>query len=369
MHIFSISALNFRSYDLVEVELNPGITIFIGPNGQGKTNLVEIVDFSANLQSHRSSQNINLIQKNKTFSQTRVGVKDQNRKTWLETKIEEKKPLKIKLNSQLIKKQKDILGLLKTVIFSPNDLYLIKGDPATRRDFLDQTISQTNPNYFELKQNYERVVKQKNMLLKSLPKNNKISTEAKLTLEIWNQKLIDFGSEIILYRINFIDLLKKPFYENYHELAPETKNIELVYETNINLKTKNLEEIKKEFLLALNNRETEELIRSISLVGPHRDDFEIKLNELPAKTHSSQGEAWSLALCLKLASFDLLNQDDKPILILDDVFSVLDEERRKLLISKISVAEQTLITVAVEADIPKNIRGDRYQIVNSRITK
>ena len=367
MHIFSVSALNFRSYDLVELELTPGVTTFIGPNGQGKTNLIEIIDFSANLQSHRTHLNQNLIQKNKPYAQTRVGVEENNRKIWIETKIEEKKPLKIKVNSQIIKKQKEAVGLIKTTLFSPNDLYLIKGDPATRRSFLDEVIIQNNRNYYETKNQYERVLKQKNALLKSVTPRNISSSEIESTLEVWNNKLIDFGAEMYFQRNQIIKNLQPHFSKNYTTIAPNTLNTNLQYITNLKDNLDDLETIKNKFQQELSKNQQEELNRKSSLIGPHRDDLEILLNDLPAKTHSSQGESWSLALCLKLASFDLLNENFNPILILDDVFSELDQSRREFLLQKINIADQTLITAAVEVDLPTNINGKKHQILNSKI--
>ncbi len=367
MHIFSVSALNFRSYDLVELELTPGVTTFIGPNGQGKTNLIEVIDFSANLQSHRTHLNQNLIQNNKPYTQTRVGVEENNRKIWIETKIEEKKPLKIKVNSQIIKKQKEAAGLIKTTLFSPNDLYLIKGDPATRRSFLDEVIIQNNRNYYETKNQYERVLKQKNALLKSITPRNISSNEIESTLEVWNNKLIDFGAEMYFQRNQIIKSLQPHFSKNYTTIAPNTLNTNLQYITNLKDNLDNLENIKNKFQQELSKNQPEELNRKSSLIGPHRDDLEILLNDLPAKTHSSQGESWSLALCLKLSSFDLLNENFNPILILDDVFSELDQSRREFLLQKINIADQTLITAAVEVDLPTNINGKKHQILNSKI--
>ena len=367
MHIFSISALNFRSYELVELELNQGVTTFIGPNGQGKTNLVEIVDFSSNLQSHRTHLNHNLIQQGKPFAQTRVGVAEDNKKLWVETKIEEKKPLKIRVNSSPVKKQKDAVGLIKTTLFSPNDLYLIKGDPNTRRSFLDEVVVQTKKQYFETKSNYDRVLKQKNALLKSLNPKNINSAEIETTINIWNKKLVEYGSEIYHERNKIINKLLPLFTANYKNIAPTTKNIDLKYLTNINSNLTDITEIKSKFEETLQVNKTEETNRKTSLIGPHRDELEIYLNDSPAKSHSSQGESWSLALCLKLASFDLLQENYKPILILDDVFSELDQTRREFLLKKINSAQQTLITAAVELDLPQKIDGVKHQILNSKI--
>jgi DNA replication and repair protein RecF len=368
VHIFSISALNFRSYELVELNLNPGVTTFIGPNGQGKTNLIEIVDFTANLQSHRSNLNSNLIRNSAAFAQTRVGVKEENKKTWIETRIEEKKTLKIKVNSNPVKKHRDAVGLIKSTIFSPNDLYLVKGDPATRRGFLDEVLIQNDKNYYELKNEYEKVLKQKNALLKSIPKGEKNRTAAWSTLEVWNEKLASTGSQIIYFRKKIIDSLTTPFIKNYKEIAPHTTNLQIGYNSNVNTTNLTVEEIYNSFIQELENRKEDELIRSTSLVGPHRDDFEIELNSLPAKSQSSQGESWSIALCLKLAMFDLLKENYKPILILDDVFSELDQHRREFLLKKIQDTEQTIITAAVEEDTPKNLLGEKYFINNNEIT-
>ena len=365
MQVFSVSALNFRSYDLVELSLNKGVTTLVGLNGQGKTNLIEIIDFSANLQSHRASQNTTLIKTGKPFAQTRVGVLEGSRKLWLETVIEEKKALKVKVNSNLVKKHKDAVGLIKQTIFSPNDLFLIKGDPANRRSFLDELLIQNKPHFFELKTEYEKVLKQKNALLKTFPRNSESSLQ---TLEIWNEKLSKTGSEIIFARAKIIESIITPFIDNYKNIAPKTKDIKITYKSNVENQNLELVEINKNFLEKLKERQKEEIARGVSLVGPQRDDFELEINKLPAKTHSSQGESWSAALCLKLSMFDLLNIDHKPILILDDVFSELDQSRRELLISKIEKTDQTIITAAVDEDLPKNISGAKFIVANNEIT-
>ena len=367
MQVFSVSALNFRSFDLLEINFKPGVTTLVGPNGQGKTNLVEVIDFSANLQSHRTTHNPTLIKSQKPYSQTRVGVEENNRKIWIETLIEEKKPLKIKVNSNLVKKHKDAVGLIKLTLFSPNDLYLIKGDPANRRSFLDEVLTQNQKNYYEVKSEYEKVLKQKNALLKTFPKG--VSSASSLqTLEIWNEKLVELGSDIIFQRANLINNLISPFSDNYQQIAPKTKNLQLIYKSNVENQNNHLEEIKNNFIKALAEKQKEEIARAISLVGPQRDDFDININELPAKSHSSQGESWSAALCLKLSMFDLLSVENKPILILDDVFSELDQSRRELLIHKIEKTDQTIITAAVDDDIPKNISGDKFFVSNSEIS-
>jgi DNA replication and repair protein RecF len=366
VQVFSVSALNFRSYDLLEINLKQGVTTLVGPNGQGKTNLIEVIDFSANLQSHRTTHNPTLIKSQKPHSQTRVGVEENNRKVWIETFIEEKKSLKVKVNSNLVKKHKDAVGLIKLTIFSPNDLYLIKGDPANRRNFLDEVLVQNQKNYFEIKSEYEKILKQKNALLKTFPKNSSNNSSFQ-TLEVWNEKLIETGSEIIFQRSNILQSLLKPFRDNYQQIAPKTKELNLTYKSNIENSNSDITEIKNNFLKVLNERQNEEIARGISLVGPQRDDFDIEINNLPAKSHSSQGESWSAALCLKLSMFDLLSVEHKPILILDDVFSELDQSRRELLINKIEKTDQTIITAAVDDDIPKNISGDRFFILNSEI--
>jgi len=365
VQVFSVSALNFRSYELIELSLKSGVTTLVGQNGQGKTNLIEIIDFSANLQSHRAPLNTTLIKTGKPFAQTRVGVLEGSRKLWLETVIEEKKPLKIKVNSNPIKKHKEAVGLLKQTIFSPNDLFLVKGDPANRRNFLDELLIQNQPHFYELKTEYEKILKQKNALLKTFPKN---STSSIQTLDVWNEKLSKTGSEIVLQRSKIIKEITKPFNNNYRNIAPKTKDIKITYKSNIDHDNLDLIEINNIFSKKLLEKQNEEIARGLSLVGPQRDDFDLEINNLPAKTHSSQGESWSAALCLKLSMFDLLSINHKPILILDDVFSELDQSRRELLISKIERTDQTIITAAVDEDLPKNISGEKFLVNNSEIT-
>ena len=371
MHVISLTAVDFRSYSFVEINLEPGVTTFIGSNGQGKTNLVEAISYCSTLSSHRVSQDLPLVKSDQPRAIVRTGVKYLDRTNWLEVEIWPSKTNKAKLNGSECKKTKEILGILQTVTFSPEDLILVKGDPGERRHFLDELLVQKSSSYAGVKSDYDRVLKQRNALLKSAGparKNNLKSVLA--TLDVWNDQLINFGSQIIFARNQIINELLPYVSKSYAELAPTSKALNIKYLPNVSSETIALTDLVTAMKEKLQERQQDELDRGLTLVGPHRDDMEIFIGELPAKGYASHGESWSVALALKLASFDLLKATSPagdPVLILDDVFAELDAARRNQLILRVKNVEQVLITAAVMEDVPKELVGNKLFVNNGKV--
>jgi DNA replication and repair protein RecF len=371
MHVISLTAVDFRSYEFVEINLEKGVTTFIGSNGQGKTNLVEAISYCSTLSSHRVSQDLPLVRAGQPRAIVRTGVKHLERINWLEVEIWPAKTNKAKLNGSDCKRTKEILGILKTITFSPEDLILVKGDPGQRRHFLDELLIQKSSSYAGIKSDYDRVLKQRNALLKSsgpARRNNLDSVLA--TLDIWDEQLVNFGSQIIFSRNEIIKELLPYVVKSYAELAPSSKALNITYQPNVLSETFELPEIVTVMKENLKSRQKDELDRGLTLVGPHRDDVEISIGELPTKGYASHGESWSTALALRLASFDLLKANSPagdPVLILDDVFAELDATRRNQLILRVKNVEQVLITAAVMEDVPKELVGNKLFVNNSKV--
>ncbi len=371
MHVISLTAVDFRSYSFVEINLEPGVTTFIGSNGQGKTNLVEAISYCSTLSSHRVSQDLPLVKSDQTRAIVRTGVKYLDRTNWLEVEIWPSKTNKAKLNGSECKKTKEILGILQTVTFSPEDLILVKGDPGERRHFLDELLVQKSSSYAGIKSDYDRVLKQRNALLKSAGPARKNNLESVLaTLDVWNDQLVNFGSQIIFARNQIINEFLPYVSKSYAELAPTSKALNIKYLPNVSSETMAITDLVIAMKEKLQERQQDELDRGLSLVGPHRDDMEIFIGELPAKGYASHGESWSVALALKLASFDLLKATSPagdPVLILDDVFAELDAARRNQLILRVKNVEQVLITAAVMEDVPKELVGNKLFVNNGKV--
>lgn len=371
MHVISLTAVDFRSYSFVEINLEPGVTTFIGSNGQGKTNLVEAISYCSTLSSHRVSQDLPLVKSDQPRAIVRTGVKYLDRTNWLEVEIWPSKTNKAKLNGSDCKKTKEILGILQTVTFSPEDLILVKGDPGDKRYFLDELLVQKSSSYAGVKSDYDRVLKQRNALLKSAGPARKNNLESVLaTLDVWNDQLVNFGSQIIFARNQIINELLPFVSKSYAELAPTSKALNIKYLPNVATESMTQTDLVVAMKEKLQERQQDELDRGLTLVGPHRDDMEITIGDLPAKGYASHGESWSVALALKLASFDLLKATSPagdPVLILDDVFAELDAARRNQLILRVKNVEQVLITAAVMEDVPKELVGNKLFVNNGKV--
>ena len=360
MKISHLSLQDFRSYKNLELPLNEGTHIFIGENGEGKTNIVEAIMYLALLSSHRISTDAPLIKLGAERGYIRAKVSDQDRDTLIELEINNGKANRAKVNQNPVRSQRAISGIVKAICFSPEDLDLVRGDPSERRSFLDHLLIQRNPRLGGVISDYEKALKQRNTLLKARAPES--------TLAPWNEHLANFGGEIIAARLKLIRELIPHLMNSYENISVK-KQPSLEYKSNLDNLTEDKEDNKSEILRKIEEVGFQERERGVSLVGPHRDDLLLNLGEHPVKGFASHGESWSIALSLRLASYQLLRADgDNPILILDDVFSELDENRRERLVALTNTAEQTLITVAVANDLPSELTGSRYQVANGLVT-
>lgn len=359
MHLSHLSLKNFRSYSELDLPLAPGITIFLGRNGEGKTNIVESILYMAFLSSHRTSGDLPLVKLGESAAYTRAKIQHPDREVLVELEINAEKANRARINQNPIRSQKELFGLLQCVYFSPEDMDLVRGDPSERRRFIDQILTLRSPRMAGVISDYERSVRQRNALLK---------TRASLTsLEPWDQQVAKFGAEIIAARLSLLTEFN-PYFSKIYANISEEKPAHITYKSSIDNPSVNSEENYSALINTMMERRNQELDRGLTLVGPHRDDLILNLGDHLVKGYASHGESWSIALSLKLAAYELLiSEGSKPILILDDVFSELDEERRSQLISLAQSAEQTFITVAVEGDLPKDLTGTTYLVKNGSV--
>ncbi|WP_298132122.1 DNA replication/repair protein RecF [Micropruina sp.] len=368
MFVTHLSLADFRSYASVELRLEPGVTTFTGANGQGKTNLVEAVDYLATLGSHRVASEAPLVRHTAERAIVRGRVQaglDDPRQLLLEIEMLPGRQNRASLNRAPLRRPRELLGALRTVLFSPEDLALIKGDPSERRRFIDELITTRWPRLAGVRSDYDRVLRQRSTLLKSLSgRGRSIPDGAAATLEVWDESLAGFGAELIQARVRTLADLTPHLQRAYLAIAPTNNDAQLAYRSPIEPEPDtSVEELRARLILAMAERRSDEIARGVCLVGPHRDDIVLSLGELPAKGYASHGESWSFALALKLASFDLLRADGvEPVLILDDVFAELDQMRRERLAGMVAEAEQVLITAAVAADVPAALGGRRFQV-------
>ena len=361
MRINKLALTNFRSYNSLELELQPGVITFIGDNGSGKTNIAESLIYLAFLSSHRVSNNVPLISLGNQQAIIRAEVQREDRTLQIDLEINASKANRARINGNPTRNQREILGAIQIVYFSPEDLDLVRGEPGTRRDFLDRLLITRTPRLAGVIADYERVVKQRNALLKT-----RTSAAA---LAPWNEQLIKLGAELTAERIALIEALN-PYvgqnYSNLNEVKPasisykcSTEGVTKDVDTNITVLTARLDEVAYQ-----------EIERGVSLIGPHRDDLHLQLGDFPAKGYASHGESWSMAISLRIGSFNLLKSEGaSPILILDDVFAELDTSRRIQLMSATKLAEQTFITAAVESDLPTELLTQKFYVTPGVVKK
>lgn len=373
MHVSRLTLHDFRSYTDVEIVLEPGATAFIGSNGQGKTNLVEAVDYLSRLDSHRVSSDAPLVRAGAEQAIVRAEVVKGGRSALLELEITPGRANRARVNRGALPRTRDLVGLLRTVIFSPEDLALVKGDPSDRRRFLDSLLVLRTPRLAGVRADYDRVLKQRNTLLKSARGRRNVEIA---TLDIWDENLARTGAELVAQRLALLDALAPHLVDAYQCVAaasaPDRRVVLATYRSSVDLdpEVRDQAAIERHLLDEIDRRRGDEVDRGISLVGPHRDDVVLAIGELPAKGYASHGESWSFALALKLASFELLRDDgDDPVLILDDVFAELDQGRREQLADLVGGAEQVLVTAAVADDVPPGLRGHRFRVAGGEVTR
>ena len=374
MRVSHLNLTDFRNYEKLDVEIVAGPNVFVGSNGQGKTNLVEALCYLSTLGSHRVSSDHALVRFGRDAAIVRAQLHNGDRQVLAELQINRSGANRAQINRSPIK-TRELTRFFSSVLFAPEDLALVRGEPSGRRRFMDELLVQRYPRLTGVLADYERVLKQRNTLLKTARATG-LRVESSGTLDIWDERLVAFGSEIISARGQLVADLLPEVSEAYTTIAGESHSVGLSQQLSIfgdsgddGLPAQlqaggDLEgpaEVQKNFRDALTRVKRAEIDRGISLVGPHRDDLVLVLNGLPARGYASHGESWSFALSLKLAAAAILRRESvsgDPVLILDDVFAELDESRRSRLSNAIGDFEQVLITAAVLDDVPKSLAGN-----------
>ena len=376
MHVASLSLHDFRSYEEVVVPLVPGPCAFVGRNGQGKTNLVEAVDYLSRLSSHRVATDAPLVRAGATRAVIQADVVREGRSALLEIEVHPGSTNKARVNRSPLPRARELLGLVRTVVFSPEDLALVKGDPGDRRRFLDDLLVLRAPRYAGVRSEYDRVLRQRNTLLKTARAARRGAAGGALaTLDVWDTHLARAGAEIVHGRLQLVEALSPYVGKAYELIARGARHDDATtaYRTALPVETATSpgrEALEAALLDALAQRRSDELDRGVTLVGPHRDDLVLSLGPLPAKGYASHGESWSYAHALRRASYALLRAEgDDPILVLDDVFAELDAIRRDQLAERVADAEQVLVTAAVAGDVPVGLAGARFTVADGSVTR
>jgi DNA replication and repair protein RecF len=384
VYVAHLSLTDFRSYPEVELPLAPGVTALVGPNGQGKTNLVEAIGYVATLGSHRVSSDAPLVRFGTPRAIIRCAVVQHGRSTLVELELTPGKANRARLNRSPVPRPREVLGALSTVLFAPEDLALVKGDPAERRRFLDELLVARHPRLAGVRSDYERVLKQRNALLKSAGAAIKRGQGDVRTLDVWDSHLAIAGAELLAARLSLVADLAPYVASAYTQVSDNQGPAAISYKASLAEReaeagaeaeplvaaagpgagAPDREQLAARLLAAMGGLRKAELERGISLIGPHRDDLVLSLGPMPAKGYASHGESWSFALALRLASYELLRSDlgEDPVLVLDDVFAELDTGRRHRLAELVSGAEQVLVTAAVPADVPEVLSGTRVEV-------
>ena len=380
MHLTHLSLGDFRSYATAELPLERGVTALVGPNGQGKTNLVEAVGYVATLRSHRVPNDAPLVRLGAQRAVVRAAVERGGRSHLVELEIVPGSANRARVNRSPVPRAREVLGLLRTVLFAPEDLALVKGDPDTRRRFLDDLLVARAPRFAGVRSDFDRVLKQRNALLKSAGATIRSGRGDVRTLDVWDTHLATVGADLLAGRLKLVHSIA-PFVQTAYEAVSAGQGAAgLGYKSSLGdditpSESPGRELLQARLLDALAKVRTQELERGVSLVGPHRDDLVISLGPFPAKGFASHGESWSLALALRLASYELLRADTgadgdgEPVLILDDVFAELDAGRRDRLAGLVAGAEQVLVTAAVAQDVPEALDGARVDVMAGEVTR
>lgn len=370
MHVRELDLRDFRSWPELNLKLEPGVTVVAGRNGHGKTNIVEAVHYTSTLSSHRVATDAPLVAAGKPNARVSVTTVNDGRELTTHLLIKPQGANQAQINRTKLKSAREILGVLRTVMFSPEDLRLITGEPAERRRFLDDLAALRTPRLGGARADYERVLRQRNALLKhsNMALRRGYSDDdgatALSTLDVWDGQLAHFGAQVVAGRLSLIDDLSPHITSAYHSVAPESRPAAVAYNSTLDRAvtelaggpTRDPAVFEAAMLTELGRRRKDEIDRGVTLVGPHRDDVSLMLGDNPAKGYASHGETWSYALALHLAEYQLLTSDGSdPVLILDDVFAELDAKRRERLVHVAEGAEQVLITAAVGDDLPGNL--------------
>lgn len=359
MYVRHVTLTDFRSWAHVDVDLEPGRTVFVGPNGYGKTNLVEALWYSATLGSHRVATDAPLIRAGAQRGIVSTIVVNEGRELAVDLEIASGRANKARLNRSPVRSPREVLGVLRAVLFAPEDLALVRGDPGDRRRYLDELATTRRPAVAGIRADYDKVVRQRTALLKTAGAARHRGDQGVLeTLDVWDGHLAAHGARLMAARVELVNALAPEVEKAYQLLAPSSRPAAIAYRSSVELTdiadgSGTVEYFEGALLDGLARRRSAELERGVCLVGPHRDDLELRLGDQLAKGFASHGESWSMALALRLAAYELLRGDGgDPVLLLDDVFAELDTARRRALADVAASAEQVLVTAAVPEDIP-----------------
>ncbi|MCK0091463.1 DNA replication/repair protein RecF [Rhodococcus sp. HNM0563] len=382
MYVRTFALRDFRSWKTAAADLAPGPTVFVGPNGHGKTNLIEALGYLSGLSSHRVSSDSPLLRAGTARAFVGAVVVNGGRELGIDIEINDGKVNRARINQSPARRPREIVGILRTVLFAPEDLSLVRGDPGDRRRFLDELLTTRFPRLGGVRADYDKVLRQRSALLKTaggaLRKGARSSdgASALATLDVWDGHLAAHGAELLAARIALLHDLEPHVVESYRSIAPESRPAALRYRSSLGdalpaefadparvPEHDDLGLIEGAFLQRLSAMRSKEIERGVCLVGPHRDDLELALGDQPAKGYASHGESWSFALSLRLGAFALLRSEGTdPVLMLDDVFAELDRRRRAALAAVAATAEQVLITAAVPEDVPSELAGARFPV-------
>jgi DNA replication and repair protein RecF len=373
MHVRHLSLTDFRSYHQADLPLEPGITALVGPNGQGKTNIVEALGYLASLGSHRVATDAPLVRAGAERAVVRAVVARDGRETTVEVEITPGKANRARVGGSPLARAREVLGTVRTVLFAPEDLAVVKGDPSERRRYLDDLLVARAPRYAAVRADYDRVLKQRNALLKTAGAARRAGGSALRTLDVWDSHLATAGAALLAGRLELVEALQPLVDKSYAAVSSGGGPAGLTYSSALppdSLASGDRAVLAAALAAAVATTRDVELDRGVTVVGPHRDELVLSLGDLPVKGYASHGESWSFALALRLASYDLLRADGgEPVLVLDDVFAELDDSRRKQLADLVAPAEQVLVTAAVAADVPDQLTGARYDVANGEVTR
>lgn len=372
MHLARLSLTDFRGYESADVALTAGVTTFTGPNGAGKTNLIEAAYYVATFGSHRVAADAAMVRSGADRAILRAAIRSAARDNLVEIELNPGRANRVRLNRAPLTRPREALGILRCVLFAPEDLAIVKGDPAERRRYLDDLLVASRPRYAAVRADYERVVKQRSALLKSARAAGRGDPAG---LDIWDEQLVAHGTELTAGRLRLTQALRPLVAARYGEVAGDSRGAAISYRQGSERSAvfdpepepAKLAQTMRESLERLRRAELE---RGVCLAGPHRDELELRIGDLPARGYASHGESWSLALALRLAAFGLLRADgEDPVLMLDDVFAELDAGRRDRLAELAADADQVLVTAAVAADVPQRLAGVGYTVANGVIDR
>lgn len=368
MHLTRLALADFRSYAAADVRLEPGVTTFTGSNGQGKTNLVEAAYYAATFSSHRVAADAPLVRHGAERAIIRAAVSGATRDSLVEIEVNPGRANRVRLNRVAQPRPREALGVLQCVLFAPEDLAVVKGDPDQRRRYLDDLLVATRPRYAGIRSDYERIVRQRSALLKSARARGGGVPRG---LEVWDDQLAATGAELTAGRLGLVAALRPHVARAYSAVSGTASDSALRYRPSFRGNGEpdpEPEKLAAALREELAGRQRAELERGVCLVGPHRDELELSIGALPARGYASHGESWSMALALRLAAFEVLRSDgEDPVLILDDVFAELDAGRRARLAGLVAGAEQVLVTAAVGGDVPPELSGRRFTVTGGVI--